>query len=37
LRNLFSTRIGLRLDESDQVDMVLGYGGRRVLVSRRSG
>jgi hypothetical protein len=24
LRNLFSTRIALRLDESDQVDMVLG-------------
>ena len=26
LRNLFSTRIALRLDESDQVDMVLGDG-----------
>jgi hypothetical protein len=28
LRNLFSTRIALRLDESDQVDMVLGDGAR---------
>jgi hypothetical protein len=28
LRNLFSTRIALRLDESDQVDMVLGDGTR---------
>ena len=27
-RNLFSTRIALRLDESDQVDMVLGDGAR---------
>ena len=26
LRNLFSTRIALRLDEFDQVDMVLGDG-----------
>jgi hypothetical protein len=26
--NLFSTRIALRLDESDQVDMVLGDGAR---------
>jgi S-DNA-T family DNA segregation ATPase FtsK/SpoIIIE len=28
LRNLFPTRIALRLDESDQVDMVLGDGAR---------
>ena len=28
LRNLFSTRIALRLDESDQMDMVLGDGAR---------
>jgi S-DNA-T family DNA segregation ATPase FtsK/SpoIIIE len=28
LRNLFSTRIALQLDESDQVDMVLGDGAR---------
>jgi S-DNA-T family DNA segregation ATPase FtsK/SpoIIIE len=28
LRNLFPTRIALRLDESDQVDMVLGEGAR---------
>jgi S-DNA-T family DNA segregation ATPase FtsK/SpoIIIE len=28
LRNLFPTRIALRLDESDQVDMVLGDGTR---------
>jgi S-DNA-T family DNA segregation ATPase FtsK/SpoIIIE len=28
LRNLFSTRIALRLDESDQVDMLLGDGAR---------
>jgi S-DNA-T family DNA segregation ATPase FtsK/SpoIIIE len=28
LRNLFSTRIALRLDESDQVGMVLGDGAR---------
>jgi DNA segregation ATPase FtsK/SpoIIIE, S-DNA-T family len=28
LRNLFSTRIALRLDDSDQVDMVLGDGAR---------
>jgi S-DNA-T family DNA segregation ATPase FtsK/SpoIIIE len=28
LRNLFPTRIALRLDESDQVDMVLGNGTR---------
>jgi DNA segregation ATPase FtsK/SpoIIIE, S-DNA-T family len=28
LRNLFSTRIAMRLDESDQVDMVLGDGAR---------
>ena len=28
LRNLFSTRIALRLDESDQVDIVLGDGAR---------
>jgi len=28
LRNLFPTRIALRLDESDQVDMVLGDGSR---------
>ena len=28
LRNLFSTRIALRLDESDEVDMVLGDGAR---------
>jgi S-DNA-T family DNA segregation ATPase FtsK/SpoIIIE len=28
LRNLFATRIALRLDESDQVDMVLGDGAR---------
>ena len=28
LRNLFSTRMALRLDESDQVDMVLGDGAR---------
>ena len=28
LRNLISTRIALRLDESDQVDMVLGDGAR---------
>jgi len=28
LRNLFSTRIALRMDESDQVDMVLGDGAR---------
>ena len=26
LRNLFPTRIAMRLDESDQVDMVLGDG-----------
>jgi DNA segregation ATPase FtsK/SpoIIIE, S-DNA-T family len=28
LRNLFPTRVALRLDESDQVDMVLGDGAR---------
>ena len=28
LRNLFPTRIAMRLDESDQVDMVLGDGAR---------
>jgi len=28
LRNLFPARIALRLDESDQVDMVLGDGAR---------
>ena len=28
LRNLFPDRIALRLDESDQVDMVLGEGAR---------
>ncbi|GAA2456902.1 FtsK/SpoIIIE domain-containing protein [Actinomadura vinacea] len=28
LRNLFPTRIALRLDEDDQVDMVLGQGAR---------
>jgi S-DNA-T family DNA segregation ATPase FtsK/SpoIIIE len=28
LRNLFPTRVALRLDESDQVDMVLGDGSR---------
>jgi S-DNA-T family DNA segregation ATPase FtsK/SpoIIIE len=28
LRNLFPTRIALRLDESDQVNMVLGEGAR---------
>jgi S-DNA-T family DNA segregation ATPase FtsK/SpoIIIE len=28
LRNLFPNRIALRLDESDQVDMVLGDGAR---------
>jgi S-DNA-T family DNA segregation ATPase FtsK/SpoIIIE len=28
LRNLFPTRIALRLDESDQVDMILGDGAR---------
>ena len=28
LRNLFPTRIALRLDESEQVDMVLGDGAR---------
>ena len=27
-RNLFPTKIALRLDESDQVDMVLGDGAR---------
>jgi S-DNA-T family DNA segregation ATPase FtsK/SpoIIIE len=28
LRNLFPTRVALRLDESDQVDMVLADGAR---------
>jgi DNA segregation ATPase FtsK/SpoIIIE, S-DNA-T family len=28
LRNLFPARVALRLDESDQVDMVLGDGAR---------
>jgi S-DNA-T family DNA segregation ATPase FtsK/SpoIIIE len=28
LRNLFPTRVAMRLDESDQVDMVLGDGAR---------
>jgi len=34
LRNLFPTRIAMRLDESDQVDMVLGDGGPRPRRTR---